>query len=63
MQINKIRTKMGVITTDTEEVEKSIVFYFKSLQYTKLEKSKRNGWFFRNIVLPKVKSKSGKIFK
>jgi hypothetical protein len=43
MQINKIRTKMGVITTDTEEVEKSIVFYFKSLQYTKLEKSKRNG--------------------
>ena len=37
MQVNKIRNKKGDITTDTEENERIIRSYYKSLYATKLE--------------------------
>ena len=40
MQINKIRNEKGDITTDTEEIQKIIRSYYKSLYATKLENVK-----------------------
>ena len=37
IQINKIRNEMGDITTETEEIQKSLRSYHKSLSATKLE--------------------------
>ena len=39
-QINKIRNEMGNITTDTEEIQRMITSYYKSLHATKLENVK-----------------------
>jgi hypothetical protein len=37
IQINKIRNEKGDITTETEEIQKLIRSYYKSLYSTKLE--------------------------
>ena len=37
IQINKIRNEKGDITTETEEIQKIIRFYYKSLYSTQLE--------------------------
>jgi hypothetical protein len=37
IQTNKIRNEKGDITTETEEIQKVITFYYKSLYSTKLE--------------------------
>jgi hypothetical protein len=37
IQINKIRYEKGDITSETEEIQKIIRFYYKSLYSTKLE--------------------------
>ena len=39
-QINKIRNEKGDITTDTEEIQRIIRSYYKSLYATKLENVK-----------------------
>ena len=36
-QINKIRNEKGDITTDTSEIQRIIMYYFKSLHFIKLE--------------------------
>jgi len=37
---NKIRNEKEDIKTDTEEIQRNLKYYFKSLYFTKLEKSK-----------------------
>ena len=48
------------ITTETEEIQEIIRFYYKSLYSTKLEKSRGNENFFRQIPGTKIKSESDK---
>jgi hypothetical protein len=38
IQINKIRNEKGDMTTETEEIQKIIRSYYKSIYSTKLEK-------------------------
>ena len=45
-QINKIRNEKGDITTDTEEIQRIIRSYYKSLYATKLENAKEMDIFF-----------------
>ena len=47
MQINKIKNEKGDITTDTEEIQRIIRSYYKSLYATKLENAKEMDIFFR----------------
>ena len=44
-QINKIRNEKGDITTDTEEFQRIIRSYYKSLYATKLENVQEMDWF------------------
>ena len=47
MQINEIRNEKEDITTDTEEIQRIIRSYYKSLYATKLENVKEMNIFFR----------------
>ena len=40
IKINKIRNEKGEITTDTEEIQRIIMAYYKNLYSTKLENVK-----------------------
>jgi hypothetical protein len=46
IQILKTRNEKGDITRDTEEIQRIIRSYFKSLYATRLEKSKQNEQFY-----------------
>ena len=54
MQINKIRNEKGDITTDTEEIQRIIRSYYKSLYATKLENVKEMDLFLDKYHLPKL---------
>ena len=54
MQINKIRNEKGDITTDTEEIQRIIRSYYKSLYATKLENVKEMNLFLDKYHLPKL---------
>ena len=54
MQINKIRNDKGVIMTDTEEVQRIIRSYYKSLYATKLENVKEMDIFLDKYHIPKL---------
>ena len=54
MQINKIRNEKGDITTDTEEVQRIIRSYYKSLYATKLENVKEMDLFIDKYRFPKL---------
>jgi hypothetical protein len=56
IQINKMRNEKGDITTDTEEIQRIIRSYLKSLYSTKLENLNEMGDFSRYIPFIKVKS-------
>ena len=47
MQINNIRNENGDVNTDTEEIQRIIRSYYKSLYATKLENVKEMDIFFR----------------
>ena len=49
MQINKIRNEKGDIITDTEEIQRIIRSYYKSLYATKLENMKEIDTFLDHI--------------
>ena len=53
-QINKIRIKKGDITTDTEEIQRIIRSYYKSLYFTKLENVKEMDIFLDRHHIPKL---------
>ena len=53
MQINKIRNEKGDITTDTEEIQRIIRSYYKSLYSTKLENVKEMDIFLDKYNIPK----------
>ena len=53
-QINKIRTEKGDITTDTEEIQRIIRSYYKSLYATKLENVEEMSNFLDKYNLPKL---------
>ena len=53
IQINKIKNEKGDITTDTEEIQRIIRFYYKSL-YAKIGKSKIIGHFLDKQNIPKL---------
>ena len=63
IQINKIRNKKGGITTETEDIHRTIRSYFETLYFTKLENLNEMDGFSRQIPLTKVKSRSGKLLK
>ena len=54
MQINKIRKEKGDITTDTEEIQRIIRSYYKSLYATKLENAKEMDIFLDKYLIPKL---------
>ena len=54
MQINKIRNEKRNITTDTEEIQKIIRSYYKSLYATKLENVKEMVFILDKYHLPKL---------
>ena len=53
-QINKIRKEKGDITTDTEEIQRIISSYYKSLYATKLENVKEMDIFLDKYHIPKL---------
>ena len=53
MQINKIRNEKQDITTDTEEIQRIIRSYYKSLYATKLENVKEMDIFLDKYHIPK----------
>ena len=53
-QINKIRNEKGDITTDTEEIQRIIRSYYKSLYATKLENVQEMDRFLDKCHLPKL---------
>ena len=54
MQINMIRNEKADITTDTEEIQRIIRSYYKSLYATKLENVQEMDWFLDKYHLPKL---------
>ena len=54
MQINKIRNEKGDITTDTEEIQRIIRSYYKSLYATKLENVEEMDSFLDKYHIPKL---------
>ena len=52
MQINKIRNEKGDITTDTEEIQRIIRSYYKSLHATKLENVEEMDTFLDKYLIP-----------
>ena len=54
MQINKIRNEKGDITTDTEEIQRIIRYYYESLYATKLENVKEMDTFLDKYHIPKL---------
>jgi hypothetical protein len=54
IQIKKIRNEKGDITTDTEEIQRTIRSYFKSLYATKLENLNVMANFIDRNHLPKL---------
>ena len=53
-EINKIRNEKGDITTDTEEIQRIIRYYYKSQYATKLENVKEMDLFLDKYHLPKL---------
>ena len=53
-QINKIRNKKGDKTTETEEIQKVIRFYYKSLYSKKLENLDEMDNFLDRYQVPKL---------
>ena len=53
-QINKIRNEKGNKTTDTEEIQRIIRSYYKSLYATKLENVKEMDIFLDKYHIPKL---------
>jgi hypothetical protein len=54
IQINKIRNEKGDITTDTEEIQKIITSYYKSLYSTKLGDLDKMDDFLDKYQIPKL---------
>jgi len=54
IQINKIRDENGDITTETEEIQKLIRSYYKSLYSTKLENLDEMDDFLDRYQVPKL---------
>ena len=54
MQICKTRNKKGDITTDTQEIQRIIRSYYKSLYATKLENVQEMDLFLDKYHLPKL---------
>jgi hypothetical protein len=54
IQINKIRNEKGDITTETEESQKTIRSYYKSLYSTKLENLDKMNNFLDRYQVPKL---------
>ena len=52
--INKIRSEKGVITTDPEEIQNTIRFFYKRLYSTKLEKLDEMDKFLDRYQVPKL---------
>ena len=55
IQMNKIRNEKGDITTDTEEIQRTVRSHFRSLYSTKFENLNEMDDFSRQISLTKVK--------
>ena len=53
-QINKIRNEKGDITTDTEEIQRMIRSYYKSLYATKLKNVKEMDTFLDKCHILKL---------
>ncbi|KAL6091998.1 hypothetical protein STEG23_001323 [Scotinomys teguina] len=54
IQINKIRSEIGDITTDNEEIQRIIRTYFKNLYSTKLENLEEMDKFLDRYHIPKL---------
>ena len=54
IQINKIRNEKGDITTETEEIQKVIRSYYKSLYSTQLENLEEMDSFLDRYQTPKL---------
>ena len=54
IQINKIRSEKGDITTDTEVIQRIIRSYIKNLYGTKLENLNKMDDFLHRYYLPKL---------
>ncbi|KAL6076002.1 hypothetical protein STEG23_007609 [Scotinomys teguina] len=54
IQINKIRNEIGHITTDNEEIQRTIRTYFKNLYSTKLENLEEMDKFLDRYHIPKL---------
>jgi hypothetical protein len=54
IQINKFRNEKGDITTETEEIQKVIRSYYKSLYSTKLENVDEIDNFLDRYQIPKL---------
>lgn len=50
----KFSNEMRNITTDTEEIQRIIIFYFKNMYFMKLENLKEMGNFLNSYNLPKL---------
>ena len=54
MEINKIRNEKGDITTDTEEIQRIIRSYYKSMYATKLKNVKEMETLLDKYHIPKL---------
>ena len=54
IQINRIRNEKEDITTDSEEIQRIIRSYYKSLYASKLENVQEMDWFLHKYHLPKL---------
>ena len=54
IQINNIRNKKGDITTETEEIQKNVISYYKSLYSTKQENLDEMNNFLDKYQIPKL---------
>ena len=54
IQVNKIRNEKGNMTTGTEEIQKIVSFYYKSLYSTKLENLYEMDNFLDKYQIPKL---------